>query len=82
MRFVVLCALLELEKDKNEEDRRSKVIRSRHYITSQSLLKDPRDSPWYTLYHVRNRGSFINTVSLDPDSFEITGERQSSCGTS
>lgn len=46
------------------------MIRERNYLTSEALI-EPAASPWYSLYASRDRGSFINMVSIDPEAFDF-----------
>ena len=44
--------------------------RERNYLTTNALI-DPSESPWFTLYHSRDRRSIIKFISIDPDSFDL-----------
>ena len=45
------------------------VLRQHNYLTTEALI-NPSESAWHTLYASRSEGSFISTVSLDPESFD------------
>jgi hypothetical protein len=45
------------------------TIQSRNYLVTEALCQ-PCDSPWHILYASREAGSFLATVSIDPDSFD------------
>ena len=45
-------------------------LRTRNVISSSSLHADSCSSQWYQIYQTRDVGTFISTVSIDPDSFD------------
>lgn len=47
---------------------RTAVVTWNHLTTD--ALQDPADCAWHVMYKSTARGSFINTVSIDPDSFD------------
>ncbi|ETV73049.1 hypothetical protein H257_12085 [Aphanomyces astaci] len=46
------------------------ALKERHYLTSPSLIaKNP--TPWATMYAARDWSSFVTSVSLDPETFDL-----------
>jgi hypothetical protein len=46
------------------------TMQSRNYLVTEALCQ-PSESPWHILYASREEGSFLATVSIDPDSFDF-----------
>ncbi|ETV74671.1 hypothetical protein H257_10795 [Aphanomyces astaci] len=46
-------------------------LRERNYVRTVSLVTYQEDTPLYTMYATRDSPSFISTVSLTPDAFDI-----------
>ncbi|RQM29222.1 hypothetical protein B5M09_011719 [Aphanomyces astaci] len=46
-------------------------LRERNYVRTVSLVTYQEETPLYTMYATRDSPSFISTVSLTPDAFDI-----------